>query len=185
MSYIFGNISPKNYPIFWDGMKYYYSAGVNASRLNTSRLTDFSQFFRGGTFQNAPEFSTQSMTRADNMFVSCSNMRTIPSPIDCSKCTIYNNMFSGCSNLREVRFAGTINGNLNMAYCSNLTSDSIMSVCYCMASGTLTLASSLSSYATTYVKVVDGSLVVSSSTDPDAVTLAQYMTDKGCVLSFS
>jgi len=183
MSYIYGNISPKNHPLFWDGMKYYYNAGVNASRLNTSRLTDFSQFFRGGTFVDAPDFSTKAMKRADNMFVSCGNMRTIPLPLDCTNCTIYSNMFSGCSNLREVSFVGTINGNINLASSQHLYVDSVLSICFCYASGTLTLSNAISNYATMMVKVVNGKLVI--STDPDSITLAQYMTDKGCILVFS
>lgn len=191
MAFIFGNLSPKNHPLFWDGMKYYYNAGVNASSINTTKLHDFSDFLMNNTIMvNTPTMSTQLMTRANNLFDGDTNLEIVTSPLYVTNCTTFSNAFRNCSKLKNVRLEGSLKANLDMHWCSLLTIESVLSICFAMMQGAnrqLNLSYALNSYANEYVKinVTGDGLEVTTSTDPDALgTLGQYVTGKGWTMVF-
>ena len=191
MAFLYGNLSPKNCPLFWDGMKYYYNAGVNAGRLNTTRLHDFSDFLMNNTIMtDTPSFSTRLMTRANNLFDGDTVLRVVTDPLFVTNCTTFQNAFRNCYQLEEIRFEGQLKQNVDLHYSTQLSIESVLSICYSMYSGInrqLQLSTSISTYATEYVKInsTNDGLVVCSSSDPETLgTLAQYVTGKSWVLTF-
>ena len=190
MSLLYGNISPKGHPLFWNGQKYYYNAGVNASSLNTSKLNDFSDFLMNNQIMTAtPECSSLQMTRANNLFDGDTVLVTVTSPLHVSNCTTFSNAFRNCAALENVRFSGTLKTDVDLHYSPMLTIESVLSICYSMGyvSRQLRLSSSISSYANEYVKVnaTGDGLVLTSASDPECLgTLAQYATGKGWSMVF-
>ncbi|MDD6735740.1 MAG: leucine-rich repeat protein [Clostridiales bacterium] len=102
--------------------------------INTSKGTNFdSIFYNCKSLTEIPLIDTSKGTDLSSMFYGCTSLVTVPL-IDGTSSRNFSGTFSNCSNLRNLKIKGTIKINgFNLASCTLLTHDSLMSVINALA----------------------------------------------------